>query len=232
VPQENATKVRNSAELTARRDELHASAEAPSERPVLLKAQALRRLQVGPIDLMIERGTCVSITGRSGSGKSLLLRMMADLDPHDGDTFLDGQACSLMPAPAWRRKVTYVAAESGWWAEHVGAHFDANTDFATLLPAVGIPAEGAAWPVARLSTGERQRLALLRALTPTNQVLLLDEPTSGLDEASICLVEKLLRQRLEGGTAILLVTHAPEQAARMASRHLDLRDGRVVERTP
>jgi ABC-type lipoprotein export system ATPase subunit len=81
--------------------------------------------------------------------------------------------------------------------------------------------------VARLSTGERQRLALLRALGPENRVLLLDEPTSGLDSDSTELVEALLRRRMANGTAILLVTHDPKQAQRMASHHYELEDGRL-----
>jgi ABC-type iron transport system FetAB ATPase subunit len=196
----------------------------------MLEARALQRLSIGPIDLTLDSGICMSIAGRSGTGKTVLLRMLADLDPHAGDVFLDGEACSGMPADTWRRRVTYVAAESGWWDEGVGAHFPADTEFATLLPSVGIPVEAASWPVARLSTGERQRLALLRALQPANRVLLLDEPTSGLDVASVALVETLLRERLARGTSILMVTHDPEQAARMASRHLELREGRISER--
>ena len=77
----------------------------------MLETRSLRRLHVGPIDLQIEDGACVSVAGRSGSGKSVLLRMIADLDPHEGDALLDGKACSSMPAPAWRRLVTYVAAD-------------------------------------------------------------------------------------------------------------------------
>ena len=198
----------------------------------MLQTRALHRLHVGPIDFSLDSGTCFSISGRSGSGKSILLRMVADLDPHEGDSILDGQACSRMPAPQWRRMVTYVAAESGWWGEQVAAHFAADADLATLLPQVGIAPAASQWPVARLSTGERQRLALLRALCPGNRVLLLDEPTSGLDAENTERVEALLRRRLALGTAILLVTHDPEQAARMASRHLELDDGRLRERTP
>ena len=193
----------------------------------MLQIKGLRRLHLGPIDLDIDRGCCASIAGRSGSGKSVLLRMIADLDPHDGDALLDGNACSRMPAPVWRRMVTYVAAESGWWDEHVGDHFAADVDLPALLPQVGIGPDAAAWPVVRLSTGERQRLALLRALSPENRVLLLDEPTSGLDSDSTELVEALLRKRMGDGTAILLVTHDPEQALRMASYHYELEDGRL-----
>ena len=195
----------------------------------MLVAHALRRLHLGPIDFALAAGECVSVAGRSGVGKTVLLRMVADLDPHDGDATLDGAACSAMPAPRWRRMVTYVAAESGWWDETVAAHFPAETDCAALFPLVGIAAEACAWPVARLSTGERQRLALLRALQPLNRVLLLDEPTSGLDAESGRMVEALLRERLAQGTAILLVTHDPGQALRLASRRLEVRDGRLVE---
>jgi ABC-type iron transport system FetAB ATPase subunit len=198
----------------------------------MLEARSLRRLHVGPISFTLAAGECVAVAGRSGAGKSLLLRMVADLDPHEGDSILDGAPCSGMPAPAWRRQVTYVAAESGWWAEQVDTHFSPAVALAALLERVGIPAEAATWPVARLSTGERQRLALLRALTPANRVLLLDEPTSGLDATSTGLVEALLRERLAAGTAILLVTHDPDQASRMAARHLEVRDGQLMEQAP
>jgi ABC-type iron transport system FetAB ATPase subunit len=193
----------------------------------MLELRGLRRLQVGPVDLAVKPGTCVSIEGRSGAGKSVLLRMIADLDVHEGDAVLDGQACSAMPAPAWRRRVTYVAPDSGWWRERVGEHFAPDAGLDTLLLAVGIVPEAAGWPVARLSTGERQRIALLRALQPDNRVLLLDEPTSGLDRDSVGRVEDLLRKRLAGGTSLLMVTHDPEQAARMASRRLLLSDGQL-----
>src|SRR5690606_12692473 len=135
----------------------------------------LRRLHIGPIDFAIDAGECVSVSGRSGSGKSVLLRAIADLDPHEGDVFLEGRACSSMPAPQWRRQVTYVAAESGWWHDTVQPQFPAGTDFSSLLPQVGIAASAAEKPVHRLSTGERQRLALLRALCLDSKALLLDE---------------------------------------------------------
>src|SRR5207247_4979262 len=91
-------------------------------REAILEGRVLRRLHVGPIDFALRPGECVSIGGKSGAGKSVLLRMVADLDPQEGDTFLDGAASSDMPAPKWRRKVNYVAAESGWWEEGVDGH--------------------------------------------------------------------------------------------------------------
>ena len=194
----------------------------------MLELRSLRRLHIGPVDFALEAGECVSVSGRSGSGKSVLLRAIADLDPHEGDIFLNGQACSSMPAPQWRRQVTYVAAESGWWHDTVGPHFPAQTDFPALFPRVGIEPSYADMPVHRLSTGEKQRLALLRALCLQSKVLLLDEPTSSLDPESVTRVEQLLHERLCDGAAIILVTHDAEQALRMASRHARMHDGQLT----
>ena len=197
----------------------------------MLELRSLQRLHIGPVDFVLEAGECVSISGRSGSGKSVLLRTIADLDPHQGDVFLNGQACSSMPAPQWRRQVTYVAAESGWWHDTVGPHFPANSDFASMFPKVGIEPSYADKPVHRLSTGEKQRLALLRALCLESKVLLLDEPTSSLDPESVTRVEQLLQERLSARTAIILVTHDAEQALRMATRHVRMQDGQLVSIT-
>ena len=82
-------------------------------------------------------------------------------------------------------------------------------------------------PVAQLSTGEKQRLALVRALLPNPPVLLLDEPTGPLDEVSVTQVETLLQQRLAGGTSILLVTHDPNQAIRLGHRRYRMMAGHL-----
>jgi ABC-type multidrug transport system ATPase subunit len=194
----------------------------------MFEARGLRRLQVGPVDLQLAPGTCTAVTGPSGVGKSVLLRMLADLDPHEGEAWLDGQARSSVPGSQWRRSVGYVPAESGWWATRVDEHFAPGLDLAPLLSAVGIRTEAAGWPVARLSTGERQRMALLRALSAEPRVLLLDEPTSGLDGESVARVESLLQERRTQGLTLLWVTHDLAQAARVADRHLILRDGRLA----
>ncbi|HLU78628.1 MAG TPA: ATP-binding cassette domain-containing protein [Burkholderiaceae bacterium] len=196
---------------------------------MLLELKRLRRLHVGPLDLAVEAGHCISISGRSGGGKSVILRSIADLDPHEGEVFLEGRACSSMPAPQWRRQVTYVAAESGWWEDTVRPHFPPSTDFAAILPPLGLDASVADRSINGLSTGERQRLALLRALCLQSKVLLLDEPTSALDHESVLQVEEVLKKRLAQGTAILLVTHDVEQARRLASRHLHLDAGQLEE---
>ena len=196
--------------------------------PALVLHQ-LRTRHVGPIDLTVGAGECVCIRGASGSGKSLLLRAIADLDPHQGEARLDTRACAAMPAPQWRCQVALVMAEGQWWAETVRAHFADGCDPA-WLDRLGLPAAALDWQVARCSTGERQRLALLRTLMRQPAALLLDEPTGNLDEDSTARVEALLDDyRREHDAALLWVSHDPRQAARGAQRRFVLEDGRLVE---
>ncbi len=169
----------------------------------------------GPFELNLGTGACAAITGPSGSGKSLFLRMIADLDPNEGKVWLNGRERASIPAPQWRRQATYVSAESGWWADRVIEHFDVNrrNKVAALAARLGLRADLLDAPVAQLSTGEKQRLSLIRA-----PVLLLDEPTGPLDEESVVQVEALLQERMTTGTSILLVTHDPNQAERLGDQ--------------
>ena len=194
-----------------------------------LTIHGLTRPGLSPIDLSVAAGECVAVMGPSGSGKSLFLRAIADLDPCDGEIRLDGRAREEMPAPRWRRQVCYLPAESGWWADRVGDHFPDRAAARAMLGQLGLPDDALAWPVARLSTGEKQRLALIRVLLLQPAVMLLDEPTSGLDADATEQVETVLLQRLNAGAAILLTTHDPAQAARLAHRRLAVSDGHVSE---
>ncbi|WP_109120378.1 ATP-binding cassette domain-containing protein [Azospirillum sp. TSO22-1] len=183
-----------------------------------------------PASLSVAEGECVAVQGPSGAGKSVLLRAIADLDPNTGAVSLGDRRREAMPAPAWRRLVAYVAAESGWWLERVGDHFADPRAALPLVEALGLPAGALEWPMMRLSTGERQRLAFARTLVQRPAVLLLDEPTAALDEASVNRVEALLRAELARGVAILLVTHAAAQAERLAGRRLCMEGGCLSSR--
>ena len=197
----------------------------------MLEIAGLTCRSLADVDVTVHDGEAVAVSGTSGAGKSLFLRAIADLDPGGGDVKLDGQSRNAMPAPAWRRRVVYVPAESGWWADHVGPHFNDGAAVAGLLHRLQLPAECMDWPVARLSTGERQRLALARALDLAPRVLLLDEPTSGLDPETTLRVEAALRERLADGAIILFVSHDPAQAARFGQRHLRIEDGAIREQS-
>ncbi len=193
----------------------------------MLTVERLRNSVLKPASFHVDAGECVAVQGPSGAGKSVLLRAVADLDPSDGDVRLDGAPRDGMPAPEWRRRVTYLAAESGWWADRVGDHFAAPDKAVGLIEALGLPGGALDWLVARLSTGERQRLALVRALVQEPRVLLLDEPTGALDLDATALVEAVLREEMARGVAVLIVTHSPVQADRLAKRRLHVEAGEV-----
>lgn len=190
-----------------------------------LRLVSLHSKLAGPFDLSLAPATCVAITGASGSGKSLLLRMIADLDVNEGQVWLDGTERASFPAPDWRRRVAYLAAESGWWSERVADHFLELGAARALASRLDLKPELFDGTVLRLSTGEKQRLAMVRTLLLHPPVLLLDEPTGALDENSQLLVELVLRECLDAGTAILIVTHSLPQVARLATRHFVMTSG-------
>jgi ABC-type iron transport system FetAB ATPase subunit len=175
----------------------------------------------------VAAGECVAVVGPSGSGKSVLLRMIADLDPNSGEVLLDGRPRESWSGPAWRRMVIYQAAEAAWWEPTAEAHFSRAEmeSVRALLRQLLLKEEVLDADIGRLSTGERQRLALIRSLVRRPAVLLLDEPTSALDQASIAAVEARLQAGLEEGMAMVLVTHSQEQAGRIAGRIMTIRNG-------
>jgi ABC-type iron transport system FetAB ATPase subunit len=194
-----------------------------------LRVGALVSRHGGPFNLHLADGECLAIVGRSGSGKSVLLRLIADLDPHEGEVLLQGRARSSWPAPQWRRQVIYQAAEPAWWAATARAHFAAVSVPAVkaLLPALGLDTALLDTDVTRLSTGERQRMALARSLACEPRVLLLDEPTAALDQACTLAVETLLATRVQAGLSVVFVTHSREQAERVGHRLLEVRDHQI-----
>jgi len=203
----------------------------------MLRVAGLHRLDLGPIDLTVPLGRCAVLMGPSGAGKSLLLRAIADLDPNEGAVSLEGVARDGLPAPAWRRRAVYLATDAGWLAEDVGSHFSDRAAAAPLLDRLGLDASALDWPVARASTGERQRLALARCLSlprepDTARIYLLDEPTSALDAEAVTRAEAVLRTLPDARTAVLMVSHDPAQARRLGDLHLTLRDGVLSEGEP
>jgi ABC-type iron transport system FetAB ATPase subunit len=209
-----------------------ASPLRPSSARLVLEGIAPAGLH--PIDLTLAAGECVAIMGPSGAGKSLLLRQVADLDPGVGQAWLDGRPRSGMPGPAWRRQVVYCQAEAGWWDDRVAPHFPAPgsprmVDALALMERLNLPARLLGCQVHELSTGERQRMGLVRALLNEPAVLLLDEPTAALDEDATARVEAELQARLVSGTSALIVTHAVAQARRLAHRTFHIVDGRLEE---
>ncbi len=191
-----------------------------------LRVDRLRIHDVGPVSLSVDAGTCLGVSGPSGAGKTLLMRAIADMEPHGGRVYLDGTEQGQIPAPHWRRQVAFLPAESMWWFDTVGEHFlsfEANG-----FDRLGLESDILEWPVSRLSTGERQRLALLRLLQNRPCLLLLDEPTANLDSENTARVEDLVRgYREESGAGVLWIGHRQDQLQRVALRIVGLPGGRL-----
>lgn len=168
----------------------------------------------------------MTITGASGSGKSLLLRSLADLDPHQGRIFLGNVEHMSIPAPQWRKKVALLPSKSTWWHDTVAQHFpEVNKPY---FQALGFGTDVLKWNIDRLSTGEQQRLALLRLLANQPSVLLLDEPTASLDPDNTHLTEVLVLDYAQQNQApVLWVSHDPEQARRLSKQHYVLSPTRL-----
>ena len=194
----------------------------------MLLVHSLSRLHVAA-SFELRAGECIAVQGPSGVGKSLLLRAIADLDHNEGTVKLDGVARESMPAPSWRKLVTYVAAEPGWWADTVEENFAGWGEAFPLVEELGLSPACGAWNVTRLSTGEKQRLGLARALMLQSRILLLDEPTSALDSAATAAVESIIARRRSSGTGVLWSTHDALQARRVASRLFVMGGGRIEE---
>lgn len=201
---------------------------ASTQCPPLLSLRAVAcppRLK--PVTLNVNAGECCAIMGASGSGKSLLLRQIADLDPGSGEVELAGQKRSTMPATVWRKKVAYCQPKPGWWTDRAEAHFpaDKTSELQQLITALGLRHDILSSMVYTLSSGESQRLGLARSLLQNPDVLLLDEPTASLDDNATAAVEALIKQRRQNGCAIILVTHSEAQARRLAGQCWLMQDG-------
>lgn len=197
--------------------------------PVPLRLESLSIGKLAAASLEVAPGEVVCLSGRSGSGKSRLLRAVADLEAHGGKVWLGDVEQASLPAHQWRRSVMMVPAESQWWFDRAGDHF---TDGGppSGLAALGLDPEVMDWPVSRLSSGEKQRLALLRALSLEPAALLLDEPTANLDAEAVGKVEQwLLALVREHRLPVLWVAHDQGQIERVADRHYAL-DGHLLHR--
>ncbi len=182
-------------------------------------------------------GGATAIVGPSGSGKSTLLRLLNRLaDPDAGSISYRDRPLDAYDPLALRREVSLVpqlpallegTVESNlrYAAGLAGKELDAGR----CLGHAGLDPGFAERDVSKLSVGEQQRAMLARALTQEPAVLLLDEPTSALDHDARDAIEATLnRLRAELDISLIVVSHDPEQARRLAERAVRLKSGRVV----
>jgi ABC-type iron transport system FetAB ATPase subunit len=188
----------------------------------VLRVERLQVAGLPPLSFEVADGECLAVEGASGAGKTLLLRAIADLDPAAGDVVVDGEERREMPAHAWRRRVRYCAAEPAWWTDTPRGCLPVSNParLDRLMQSLDVDATLLDRPVAVLSTGERQRLALVRALLDEPKVLLLDEPTGALDPQSSALTEELIRFQMLSGHSVVLVSHDRAQVERLAHARL------------
>ncbi|QTA82691.1 putative ABC transporter, ATP-binding protein [Desulfonema limicola] len=175
--------------------------------------------KTGPINLEIKPGECIGISGHSGAGKSLFLRAAADMDMHSGLIYLNNVESKQISAHQWRKKIGLLPAESCWWFDTVGQHFK-SLNSNDLLKSLGFDPDVMEWEISRLSSGEKQRLALLRLLANQPEALLLDEPTANLDTANILQAETIIKKyQADNNLPVIWVSHDKEQIKRISSRH-------------
>jgi len=197
---------------------------------------------VSDVSLALDAGQLTCLLGPSGCGKSTTLRVAAGVDRQtSGRVLIDGKIASddRVHTPPEGRSIGLVfqdfalfphldvAQNIGFGLRKSGAARRAR--ISDLLERVDLLGEGAKYPH-QLSGGEQQRVALARALAPRPRVLLMDEPFSGLDNRLRDDVRDATLELLKAeNTAVLLVTHEPEEAMRMADLIALMRDGRIVQ---
>jgi len=206
----------------------------------LNKAFGQKPVLVG-LDLDVPNGSLTAVLGRSGCGKTTLMRLLAGFEAADSgtirvdETLVSGQGVHLPP----ERRGIGVVAQEGTLFPHLDV--SANVAFGLprskrhagrvqeLLTLIGLVGLERRFPH-QLSGGEQQRVALARALARAPRIILLDEPFSALDPSLRASLRAEVRTILQAsGTSALLVTHDQTEALSVADQVAVMRDGRLVQ---
>jgi cell division transport system ATP-binding protein len=200
---------------------------------------------LGDVSLHIERGEFVYILGKSGAGKSTLLKLIyADIIPTSGVARVSGNDISFLAAgrvPYFRRQIgvvfqDYMLIDERTVFDNVRMSLDIyclkksemRDKIFGLLRRLGIfhlrdePVEG-------LSGGEKQRVAVARALVNDPKIILADEPTGNLDRDNADTIMGMLLQAQNGGATVLMATHDLHKVEKYPARHIFLDGGRLIQ---
>ena len=185
------------------------------------------------VDLSVVPGEFVALLGRSGTGKTTLLRILAGLDPgYRGDVLVPARRAVVFQEPRlmpWQRVLPNVSLGL---PPGPGGRAALRQRSLAALDEVGLASHAHAWPVT-LSGGEAQRVALARALVREPQLMLLDEPFGALDALTRTRMHTLLQDLCaRHQPAVLLVTHDVDEAILLADRALVLADGEIAVDLP
>ncbi len=216
--------------------------EVPSIEAQSLTRRFGGRAVVDDVSLTLMPGQVVCLLGHSGCGKSTTLRILAGVERQDeGIVRVEGRVVSsgALHLPPEARAVglmfqdfalfPHLTVEGNVAFGLTGSKDDRRRRVGELLERVHLGGFGPKYPH-ELSGGEQQRVALARALAPRPRILMMDEPFSGLDERLRDGIRDATLDLLkEEGTAVLLVTHEPHEAMRMADEIMLMRGGRVVQ---
>ena len=193
----------------------------------MLKVHDIKIPGLAPISFELSVGECLGMSGESGCGKTRLLRAIADMDDIEGSVCVDDLCQQDVSGAEWRKQVALLPAESQWWFDTVAPHFNDDANLSSL----GFGDDVMHWQLSRCSSGEKQRLSILRLLENRPRVLLLDEPTANLDAENAQKVEELVATYLVENEAVAIwVSHNRAQLKRVVSeRYFDFSEFGMVQ---
>ncbi|HEY5015230.1 MAG TPA: ATP-binding cassette domain-containing protein, partial [Streptosporangiaceae bacterium] len=196
------------------------------------------------VNLAVRAGEVVALAGENGAGKTTLIRSVAgDLAPVSGSIRVGGRPVAPVPAAAAKLGVRIVWQDLALTENldvasnvmlgnerrrHMFSDVALHKEAARLFAKLGIPVRDTTLPIRALSGGQRQMVAVARAMAHNPRLLLLDEPTASLGMQEAALVERLITRLREQGTTILLSCHDTGLMFRLSDRIVVLRHGRVV----
>lgn len=192
------------------------------------------------INIDIDKGDCISIIGKSGSGKSTLLKLCADLVTQiEGEILYNGKNYNTYDPINLRKNISYCVQLPYLFGDSVCDNleypFKIRKDkinklkIKEYLNKFNLDESYLQKDINSLSGGEKQRIALIRNLIYTPDILLLDEVTSGLDYQNAKLVENLIKEMNENGVTVIWITHNLEQSESIFNKRICIEEGKVIK---